>query len=63
VPAAAFARASFRFDALFSYQPSPGTVLFLGYGNGLANLDGTGFADMLRQQDGFFVKLSYLFRM
>ncbi len=63
VRAAAFARASFRFDALFSYQPSPGTVLFVGYGNGMSSSDGVGFGDLARQRDGFFVKLSYLWRM
>ena len=31
----AFTRSSFRGDVLFSYQPNPGTVVFLGYGSTL----------------------------
>ena len=66
----AFARAakthlrSFRADWLFSYQPTPGTVLFAGYGNTLASAeeDPRG-ARLRRAADGFFLKLSYLFRM
>jgi hypothetical protein len=54
-------------DYLFSYQPRPGTVLFLGYGS-----EGTGIPDpadrfnfqpIKRGSDYFFVKYSYLFRM
>ncbi len=33
----AFTRSSFRGDILFSYQPNPGTVVFLGYGSTLLN--------------------------
>jgi hypothetical protein len=55
---------SFRADWLFSYQPTPGTVLFAGYGNTLANLDEDPRRPRLRRtQDGFFLKLSYLFRL
>jgi hypothetical protein len=55
---------SFRADWLFSYQPTPGTVLFAGYGNTLANLDEDPRAARLqRTRDGFFLKLSYLFRL
>ena len=55
---------SFRTDWLFSYQPTPGTVLFAGYGNTLANLDDDPRRSRLRRtQDGFFMKLSYLFRL
>ena len=58
---------SFRADWLFSYQPTPGTVLFAGYGNTLANLDddprAARGARLRRTQDGFFLKLSYLFRL
>jgi hypothetical protein len=55
---------SFRADWLFSYQPTPGTVLFAGYGNSLANLDEDPRRVQLRRtQDGFFLKLSYLFRL
>ena len=55
---------SFRTDWLFSYQPTPGTVLFAGYGNTLATLDEDPRRPQLRRtQDGFFMKLSYLFRL
>lgn len=55
---------SFRADSLFSYQPTPGTVLFAGYGNTLANMDDDPRATRLRRTaDGFFLKVSYLFRL
>lgn len=55
---------SFRNDWLFSYQPRPGTVLFAGYGNTLANAGTDPLSqDLRRTRDGFFLKLSYLFRM
>ena len=55
---------SFRADWLFSYQPTPGTVFFAGYGNTLANLDeDPRTARLRRTTDGFFLKLSYLFRL
>ena len=63
VRATGFARASFTFDALFSYQPSPGTVIFAGYGNGLTSSDGVGLDRLRRQRDGFFLKVSYLWRL
>jgi hypothetical protein len=55
---------SFRADWLFSYQPTPGTVLFAGYGNTLADLDDDYRTRKLqRTVDGFFLKFSYLFRL
>ncbi len=62
-PAAAAATNGFRADWLFSFQPTPGTVLFAGYGSSLADASAFGFRDLRRTADGFFVKLSYLFRM
>ncbi len=53
----------FRSDFLFSYKPTPGTVFFLGYGASLAEPDAFQFQGLKRSGDGFFVKLSYLFRM
>jgi hypothetical protein len=58
-----FENGGFRADWLFSYQPTPGTVLFAGYGTTLASNDGYGFRDLRRSADGFFLKLSYLFRL
>jgi hypothetical protein len=52
----------FRFDWLFSYQPSPGTVVFAGYGSTLAEARAFRFDGLERRRDALFVKLSYLFR-
>ncbi len=51
-----------RYDWLFSFRPNPGTVLFVGYGSSLTERDAFRFRDLERTADGFFVKLSYLFR-
>jgi hypothetical protein len=62
----AFTRSSLRGDLLFSYQPNPGTVAFLGYGSTLLDpVDPTTprATGLRRSEDGFFVKLSYLFHM
>jgi len=66
VRATAFDHQSFRGDLLFSYQPNPGTLLFAGYGSTLR--DPVDPHDPLRtglrrSDDGFFLKMSYLFRM
>ena len=53
----------FRFDALFSFVPSPGTVIFAGYGSSLTEEDSFKFNRLRRLDDGFFMKLSYLFRV
>ena len=58
-----FGRRSFRGDFLFSYQPTPGTVLFAGYGSTLRDPTELGRASLRRSEDGFFLKLSYLFQM
>ncbi|NBW94900.1 MAG: hypothetical protein EBR20_11230, partial [Bacteroidetes bacterium] len=50
-------------DWLLSYRPTPGTVLFLGYGNSSREPDTYRFRDLQRLQDGLFFKLSYLFRV
>ncbi len=52
----------FRVDWLVSYLPSPGTVVFAGYGASLWEPDAFRFQDMERVRDGFFLKLSYVFR-
>lgn len=51
------------FDWLVSYRPAPGTVFFLGYGNTLSEPESFQFRNVTRQQDGLFMKLSYLFRV
>lgn len=63
VRAAVIRQRSFRNDWLFSYQPRPGTVLFAGYGNALTNAQDPRQRTIRRTRDGFFVKLSYLWRL
>ena len=58
-----FTRNDLRVDWLFSYQPTPGTVMFAGYGSSYEGPEHLRFRGMYRTEDGFFVKLSYLFRM
>ena len=54
-------------DLLFSYQPMPGTVVFVGYGG---QADGAAeptqrfiYQPLIRSNDHFFLKFSRLFRM
>ena len=53
----------FRNDFLFSYKPTPGTVLFFGYGSSLSEPDPFSFRRLARTSDGLFLKASYLFRL
>ena len=50
-------------DWLFSYRPNPGTLLYLGYGSTMDDVGQKRFEDLRRRHDGFFLKLSYLFRV
>ncbi len=63
VPQVAFERNRFRLDWLFSYQPTPGTVFFAGYSSALEQPPARSSRRLQRLNDGFFVKISYLFRM
>jgi hypothetical protein len=58
---------TFRGDYLFSYQPNPGTVLFLGYGSQADALpdprERFTMQSLVRRSDYFFVKYSYLWRL
>lgn len=56
-------RNALRVDWLFSYRPNPGTVVFLGYGSSLDEPETFRFRSLERLNDGFFLKLSYLFRV
>jgi hypothetical protein len=62
-PSVAVTRNVFSVDGLFSFEPSPGTVIFAGYGSTMNDDDTYRFRNLERTQDGFFVKLSYLLRM
>ena len=61
-PIAGFETNDLRVDILGSYEPSPGTVVFLGYGSGFSGASTLTFNELERTQDGFFMKLAYLFR-
>ncbi len=45
------------------YQPSPGTIFFIGYSRLMEGERTYRFTRMNPTADGLFVKLSYLFRM
>jgi hypothetical protein len=51
-----------RLDLLASYEPTPGTVAFLGYGTSMDTPAGFGFDGLERRDDGFFLKLAYQVR-
>jgi hypothetical protein len=69
----AYTDSRFRGDFLFSYQPVPGTVFFVGYGASYADTRpgaelfrfprSLGLAGYARTDDAVFVKGSYLFRL
>lgn len=51
-----------RLDWLASYEPTPGTVAFLGYGSTLEADPVMPGQELKLQNDAFFLKLAYLFR-
>ena len=53
----------FSTDWLFSYRPVPGTLVYLGYGSTLEEPREFRFQNLRRTRDGFFGKISYLFRL
>ncbi len=61
--AVAFDRLRGRLDFLFSYLPTPGTVVYLGYGNTSRADRPGGTSGLQPNRDVFFAKLSYLFRL
>jgi hypothetical protein len=52
----------FTTDWLFSYRPIPGTLAYFGYGSTMTEPKEFRFSHLERTTDGFFGKLSYLFR-
>ena len=52
-----------RADALLAYTPSPGTVVYVGYGAAMTEPEPFSFRAVRRTSDAFFVKASYLFRL
>ena len=63
VPQPASTSNEFRMDWLFSYRPVPGTLVYLGYGSTLTEPDAFQFNNLQRTTDGFFGKVSWLFRL
>jgi len=50
------------FEALLSYEPTPGTVFFAGYSREMDESTAFQFRNLTARRDGFFMKLSYRFR-
>ena len=62
VRAAGFTDNVFNLEWLFSYLPTPGTVIYVGYGSTLREPESFHFNRLARERDSYFLKLSYLFR-
>jgi hypothetical protein len=52
----------FRLDLLASFEPTPGTVAFLGYGSSMESDAEFNWSRLHRMNDGFFLKLAYQLR-
>jgi hypothetical protein len=52
-----------RADLLLSYRPTPGTVIFVGYGSSLEEPEAFRFGRLRRTSDGLFLKVSYALRL
>ncbi|MCY4400391.1 MAG: DUF5916 domain-containing protein [Gemmatimonadetes bacterium] len=52
----------FSIETLLSYEPSPGTVFFLGYTRQMEDATRFRFRDVRPTADGLFAKVSYRFR-
>lgn len=52
----------FSIEGLVSYEPSPGTVFFLGYTRRMEDSARFDFRDIRPTADGLFLKMSYRFR-
>jgi hypothetical protein len=49
-------------EFLLGYEPSPGTVFYLGYTRQMVDAEAFGFRDVNAVADGLFAKVSYRFR-
>lgn len=61
-PTVAYSMRQLQLNFLFSYLPTPGTVLYFGYGATAARPDDLGQPVLHPVQASFFLKLSYLWR-
>jgi hypothetical protein len=62
IPTTLIAQKGLRLDWLASYEPTPGTAAYFGYGSALDSLGAFSFNDLRRLNDGFFLKLAYQIR-
>ncbi len=53
----------FHLEGLVSFEPSPGTVFYVGYTREMEDYGAFRFRDFQPRADGLFVKLSYRFRL
>ncbi len=49
-------------ETLLSYEPTPGTVFFVGYSRAMEDMQAFRFRDVRPEAEGVFMKLSYRFR-
>ena len=52
-----------RLEGLVGYEPSPGTVVYLGYSRQMESPTAFGLGEVRTRADGLFLKMSYRFRM
>ena len=62
VRAVASSQNRLELEWLFSYLPTPGTVIYVGYGSLLREPRAFRFSRLERERDSYFLKMSYLFR-
>ena len=63
VRAVAVRNNTIRADLLLSYRPTPGTVVFVGYGSSLEEPEAFRFGRLRPTSDGLFLKVSYALRL
>ena len=56
-------RNDFHIEGLVTYEPSPGTVFYVGYTRQMDEPEAFRFRNVQARADGLFIKLSYRFRM
>ena len=62
IPTRLLAQKGLRLDWLASFEPTPGTAAYFGYGTALDSPGAFAFNDLRRLNDGFFLKLAYQIR-
>jgi hypothetical protein len=62
IPTRLLAQKGLRLDWLASFEPTPGTAAYFGYGSALDSPGAFAFNDLRRLNDGFFLKLAYQIR-